>query len=659
MSFIAPQFIYGLTALAIPVIIHIFNLRKAKKVYFTKTSLLQEIKSSSKSKILLKHYLILLARLLFILFLVLAFAQPVTRKYENSLASADKVSIYLDNSYSMSRRTTSGNAAIEDALLAAEILIKKYPLETSFQLITNNFHPSSNFFFSRDELLDQLTELEYSSESRSLPDVINRIKRSEGEDIYLISDFQNNILRGNSGVDSADTYNLIPLEYSEQGNLYIDTAYLKNPFLMKGETNELEVKIRNDGKESINGLVVNFQVDSVNVGTVNTDVPGKGSSTVQFALNSSENAQQGMIEFQDFPVTFDNTFYLNLAARKEVDVAILSDSSQNPPIASIFKNESLFNISVYTAGEIDYTALTQYNLIIINELQVINDITRNALAEVCENGGSVVFIPSNSNESLMGLSLKIRSGQFIQSDLAVLDYDDPFYSNIFTEKDQRINMPSATPLFSLSGLTNQLLSFKDGNTFLGYQQIGNGRLYAFSGSIFQPFSNFLSHALCIPIFYKIAINSLGSSSDLYIRENQSALTIKKSESLEKDRVAHIVNGIDIIPEQRWVGNELKMRFQQPLHAGYFKVIFDDKDIGSFAVNISRSESMRNELNTDELIQYLAPAMVKTINYKDADTFQYSIQKNSSSGSLWKIMLLLSIFALIAEIAVIRWLKYPS
>ena len=76
MNFLYPAFLFGLFSLAVPVIIHLFNFRKYKKVYFTNVRFLKELKQESESKSKLKNYLILASRLLALTCLVLAFAQP-------------------------------------------------------------------------------------------------------------------------------------------------------------------------------------------------------------------------------------------------------------------------------------------------------------------------------------------------------------------------------------------------------------------------------------------------------------------------------------------------------------------------------------------------------------------------------------------------------
>jgi len=100
MSFLYPQFLYGLFALSIPIIIHLFNFRRRRKVFYSSTEFLRNIKEASTSKLKIKHWLILFSRLLFITALVLAFAQPYIPAQEQRSSDQD-IYIYLDNSASM------------------------------------------------------------------------------------------------------------------------------------------------------------------------------------------------------------------------------------------------------------------------------------------------------------------------------------------------------------------------------------------------------------------------------------------------------------------------------------------------------------------------------------------------------------------------------
>ena len=50
-----PQILYALLALAIPIVIHLFNFRKHEKIYFSSIRFLEEIKTKNKKKRNLKN----------------------------------------------------------------------------------------------------------------------------------------------------------------------------------------------------------------------------------------------------------------------------------------------------------------------------------------------------------------------------------------------------------------------------------------------------------------------------------------------------------------------------------------------------------------------------------------------------------------------------
>src|SRR2546421_336643 len=99
MRFINPAFLFALSAIAVPVIIHLFNFRRYKKVYFSNVKFLKEVKQETQSKSKLKHLLVLFCRIMAVALLVLAFAQPYIPSANSKVVAGEKaVSIFIDNS---------------------------------------------------------------------------------------------------------------------------------------------------------------------------------------------------------------------------------------------------------------------------------------------------------------------------------------------------------------------------------------------------------------------------------------------------------------------------------------------------------------------------------------------------------------------------------
>ena len=138
-----PHLLYALFAIAIPIIIHLFNFRKHKTVYFSSIRFLKEIKEKNKRSSKLKNILILASRILAISFLVLAFAKPYVPNDQSEDNINQNVIIYIDNSFSMDAENQNGKL-LSIAKEKAKGIVKAYPIESSFWLINNDFLKENN-----------------------------------------------------------------------------------------------------------------------------------------------------------------------------------------------------------------------------------------------------------------------------------------------------------------------------------------------------------------------------------------------------------------------------------------------------------------------------------------------------------------------------------
>ena len=91
-----PDILWGLLALAIPIALHLLQLRRYRRVAFSNVSFLKDVQKETQSRHRLRNLLILLARLLAFAALILAFADPM-RAPEGGAnkAARQTVSVYL------------------------------------------------------------------------------------------------------------------------------------------------------------------------------------------------------------------------------------------------------------------------------------------------------------------------------------------------------------------------------------------------------------------------------------------------------------------------------------------------------------------------------------------------------------------------------------
>jgi hypothetical protein len=193
MSFAYPGFLWALFTLSIPIIIHLFNFRRVQKILFSNTRLLRQVKEETTKRRRIKHWLILLSRLLFIFFLVLAFAQPFFPA-SDQLSSGKNVVLYIDNSYSLSAMLPDKSRALDMATGYANEIIEAFPMDTRYKLLTNDFAPFSNNYKTKSEISDLLSLIRFSNVSRNLTDIQKRMDKTGTPDVFIISDFQKSTL---------------------------------------------------------------------------------------------------------------------------------------------------------------------------------------------------------------------------------------------------------------------------------------------------------------------------------------------------------------------------------------------------------------------------------------------------------------------------------
>src|SRR5574338_1558778 len=104
MNFLAPAFLAGLAALAIPVLLHLVNRERKEVVEFPSLMFLQRIPYKSVRRQKLRHILLLALRCLAIAIVVFAFARPFFSRQARAavaVGGAREVVVLVDRSYSM------------------------------------------------------------------------------------------------------------------------------------------------------------------------------------------------------------------------------------------------------------------------------------------------------------------------------------------------------------------------------------------------------------------------------------------------------------------------------------------------------------------------------------------------------------------------------
>ena len=396
--------LWCLFALAIPIIIHLFNFRRHKIVYFSNTVTLKTIEQENAKTKKPKYIITLIMRMLFIAGLVFAFAYPYNPEQKLRTDDADNlVAVYIDNSMSMHSQS-SEISLIEDARSSARALVSNISPSQRFVLLTNSRQPDNEYPMNQDEMLMSIDAMQTEASPltfNNLYENLQMIMKRNGfksASLFVYSDFQENMMNMDGLVaDSAIQIVAMPLTSDYQQNIYIDTAWLSSPILQKDLANEINVRIVNESEKDINGLPVNFEIDgkSVAFNTIDILANGKNDIAMQFVLTES-GEKTATVSINDYPITFDDTYNFVLNVRPIIKIVELGGGES--PIATLFSNDSLFDYNCVDPRRIDQQYLSDCQMVIVDGDADLNETMWQTIIDFAKDGGSVVVFPSENTE---------------------------------------------------------------------------------------------------------------------------------------------------------------------------------------------------------------------------------------------------------------------
>ncbi|NUQ61041.1 MAG: BatA domain-containing protein [Pirellulales bacterium] len=122
-SFVYPALLWGLALAGIPVLIHLINMMRHRRVPWAAMEFLLVSQKKNRTWILLKQLLLLMARMTAVAIIVLLVAQPVLRNQLGRWIGGSKTHhiVLLDDSYSMSDRRADSSAMDEGKLVIFKI----------------------------------------------------------------------------------------------------------------------------------------------------------------------------------------------------------------------------------------------------------------------------------------------------------------------------------------------------------------------------------------------------------------------------------------------------------------------------------------------------------------------------------------------------------
>jgi len=688
MEFLYPNVLYGLFAVAIPILVHLFNFRRYRKVYFSNVQMLQSIHKKTKKQSELKHIIILMTRILAIIAVVLAFAHPIIPNKESNISKQEHqyVSIYLDNSFSMTHIGESGTLLNEAQNMALGIL-ESYENSDYFHLITNDMLGQHHRWFNKLEMTQNIMEVQAIHLQQSLSDILQReamlreqVSTDKKAVLYLLSDFQKNFeFTPQMAADTNLLVRMIPLQNNPVNNISIDSLWFEYPVQLPQSVSVLHIQVSNSGNEDQNDIPLRLFINDVQKAIISIDLATNESQVFDLSFtNKKTGTFKGRVDLDDYPITFDDRFFFTFQVRDLFHVTQIYQRNPNAYLNRLYHNDSMVQWTAYSVNAVNYQELKQQDLIILNELETLSSGLQKELDQYIEKGGQILIIPpASSNTGELNSYLKHINAPLystldtVSTRINNIDKHLAFYDRVFekqlekTAASQKIDLPLIHKYFPVLSNSNheKLLQTIGGNTILSLSKTASGKVYQLAMPLSLEYSQLPEHALFVAVFYQMMMQtqaktslyeSIGSGHPIEVIFDNKTNTDFSDEvlSIKKDEV-------EWIPEIKRVNkNEFLLLNVLWPEDGIYHIDFQEQEIEKVAVNYNRNESDFSIWSIDELMQKIADLHLSNFQILNTSTQNISskIIQLDQGISLWKWFVILAILFIFVETILLRLWK---
>ncbi|GAB3928062.1 BatA and WFA domain-containing protein [Mucilaginibacter myungsuensis] len=639
---------------------------------FSNVQFLKELQEQQASRRNLKERLILVARLLAIFFLVLAFAKPFI-PHNNSVAIGKQqiVSIFVDNSYSMQTLSKEGSL-LDEAKRHAKEIAASYGINDRFQLLTQDLEGKHQRLLSRDEFDDAVDAVKISPQSRDLQQIVDRqeslIKTQGGTaSIFLLSDFQSNMgkqsaLKADSGVN----LNLVQLKANMLPNVAIDSVWLLSAVHRPDENEKLVVRLHNYADQEAKRIPLKLSINGIQKaqGSFSLEPRAVQNDTLAFS-GLKAGWQHGELVLQDNPITFDNKFDFTFNVKNQVPVLLINGGTTNQYLQAAFATDKFFVVNNTQDGNVDYARLSTYPLVVLSDVKAVSAGLAQQLKVYVDKGGSLVVFQSadadlNTYKALLQPLRAAYPSKLMAEATKVssLNVQSKIFKNVFEQLLENPDLPVVKKYYQLTqptqSISENIMSMAGNQPFFASYKSGAGQVYVSAVPLDEEFSNLPRHAMLLPILFRITLLS-GHNQPLFYSVGKDEIIEAPPIQLNEKQVLKLVKGSNsIIPDARTQeGSTLLYISDQLKETGNYELKKQDSVLSVIAFNDNRRESDMSYL-TETQLKTMAPGG----NFINAATPSLKSELNNINIGLqlWKLFVVLALVCIAIEILLVRFYK---
>ncbi len=678
MQFLYPAYLFGLSLILIPIIIHLFKLRRYKTVYFSSLKFLTDAQTSHRNKSRLKDILLLISRIILIVCLVLAFAQPYWPSDNVYTGSDEVVVINIDVSQSMKNQAIDGSL-FDQAKREAIAIVKKYPLSTQFIILDQDNPKSSSMIVDQAMAIDNISKLGLSNHSSPFSEQIKALEIDPGisdeskiNTIHVFSDFQTSQFDFENLSDSSlNNIVLNPSSPVNQNNIFIDSCWLVQPIHHFGSRISISGTINNEGSIDYTQFPISLLSNDSIVARTTVDLIAGSFSKFSISYLPNQNGIQKLeLTFNDYPVDYDNSFYMSFNLNERTRICHLFENEPNIYLKSALDLDSAFLYQEYPIGAYPENDFAGFETVLITGFSKPDGNIIEKLKTFVKAGGNLIVFPdaASNPQQLNSLARSFESPILLdkiisREDLKFSMEMSSFHTEISLNPESTLSWPSVLEYYRTSSpgfSTKTLVETSAGRPALLSTRSGSGIFTIAAFSLDVQKTSMPDHPLFIPILYYLT-TAEARQTKIYTRiGSRDPFPIPLPEKLKtRIRLSGADSGFSFTPHQEvktdipYVNVFIGDYAGSP---GFIYADISDKIIGVIAFNNSKAESIMDFFSMDELTN-LADQRKWRIN-QNLEDLQSNFEdlrstSNKTPVPITRLLLLIALIMIIFETLLYR------
>lgn len=672
-TFLNSLILPALFAALIPLLIHLFNKQKTKKIKFSSLRFLKKLEKRRLKKVKIYQILLIIIRTLLIVFLVFAFARPTFSGAWNFLTepSANTTAVVvLDDGLSMRHYDTGGNR-FKRALVKLKQVLECFKIGDRIQISRTT---NSNINLSDSANIDlQVCSYLIGDINTSLIKAAEYFKENVNvnNELHIISDLNMNkeTIRSFAENNQSIKIYLENIKSPGSGNISIEKIEFENTLFEINKQITVKAHLKNHNAEKAMNTGIHLFINDKRMAQNNSNLAFGERKIVPLNFTAKDNGWNiGYIEIDDDDLLADNRYYFSIRIPKKARVLFVDNqvSSYLKYAFEAINTNANIDVEIENYNRLARQSFNEYNVIFLGNLPELPDVIVSRLKSFIESGGGLIIIPGektipsyfNTSLSDMFGGLKILNLNKIENPdnyfiLKDLEQNNPILVDLFRKENPEISLPKFKKYFRLTN-TQQfqtLMKFNDNYPFLLHAENNHLKAFVLSSYFDDDWTDLQYKGIFVPMLIKmikylafamdINKNGVFVGNDCFIRTKRGFDNIVYdllSPAGDKSRIMPIFSGSDIAFE-----------LQDLNIPGNYEIKQGSEILSVISVNVDAEKLLAEQSSPDELVVDVDNVEIIDEN----ENINQKVKEARFGEEIWKYFIALALLILLLESFVVK------